>query len=84
MLKDNTILCIICVYRSPNSTIDNNDLLNQTIQEVSKLKGELLVVGDFNYPSISWEKLYVCHYPEHCASKFFTTTQKLSLHQQID
>ena len=47
VLKDNTILYIICVYISPISTIDNNDLLNQTIEYVSKLKGKLLLLGDF-------------------------------------
>ena len=36
VLKDNTIFHIIRVYRSPNSTIDNNDLLNRTIEDVPK------------------------------------------------
>ena len=35
-------------YLCVNSTIDNNDLLNQIIEDVSKLKGELLLLGDFN------------------------------------
>ena len=82
VLKHNTILYIICVYRSPNSTIENNDLLNQTIEDVSNLKGELLLLGDFNYPN-NWEKLYVSHTPEHCASKFFTATQNSFLHQHV-
>ena len=47
VLKDNTILYIICPYRSPNSTIDNNDLLNQTKEDVSKLKSELLLSWRF-------------------------------------
>ena len=53
LLKDNIILYIICVYRSPNSTIDNNNL-NKTIDDVSKLKGELLLLGGFDYPNINW------------------------------
>ena len=83
VLKDNTILYIICVYRFPNSTIDNNDLLNQTIEDISKLKGELLLLGDFNNPNINWEKLYVSHAPEHCASNFFMATQNSFLHQHV-
>ena len=61
VLKDNTILYIICLYRSPNSTIDKNDLLNQAFEDVSKLKGELLLLGDFNYPNINWEKSCFSH-----------------------
>lgn len=57
VLKNNTILYIVCVCRSPNSTNDNNGLLNQIIEDVSKLKDELLLFGDFNYPNINWEKL---------------------------
>ena len=82
-LRGNTIVYIICVYRSPNSTIDNNDLLNQTVEDVSKLKSELLLLEDFNYPSINWEKLDVSHTPEHCASKFFTAAQNSFLSQHV-
>ena len=83
VLKDNTILYIICVYRSPNSTIDSNDLYSQTIKDISKLKSELLRLGDFSYPKINWEKLYVSHTLEHCASKFFMATQNSFLHQYV-
>ena len=34
------------MYKSPSSTINNNELLNQTTGNVSKLKGELLLSGD--------------------------------------
>ena len=50
VLKDNNILHIVCQYISLNSTIDNNDILNQTTEDVAKLKGEM---GDFNYLSIN-------------------------------
>ena len=68
------------MYRSPNSTIDSNDLLNQTIEDVSKIKGELLLLGDSNYPNIL---LNVSHTSEHCASKCFTATQNSFLHQHV-
>ena len=45
--------------------------------------GLLLLLGDFNYPNINWEKLYVSHSCEHCASKFFTATQNSFLHQHV-
>ena len=40
------------VYRSPNSTRDNDADLCQWIREV---KGDDLVVGDFNFPGIDWD-----------------------------
>ena len=55
----------------------------QIFVNVSLLKGELLLVGDFNYPNINREKLYFSHTPEHCASKFFTATQNSFLHQHV-
>ena len=36
------------MYRSPNSTKGKNDLLNQTTEYLSKLKGKQLLLGDFN------------------------------------
>ena len=53
VLQDNTTLYKSCVYRSTNSTIDSNDLLNQRIADVSNLKDELFLLRDFNYPNIN-------------------------------
>lgn len=70
------------MYRSTNSTTVSNDLLNQTIADVSKLKGELFQLGDFNYPNINGRN-YVSHTPERCASKFFTAIQNSFLYQHV-
>ena len=53
VLQDNTTLYKSCVYRSTNSTIDSNDLLNQRIADVSNLKDDLFLLRDFNYPNIN-------------------------------
>ena len=39
------------VYRSPNSSRENDALL---IQYVSELRGRNVLIGDFNYPDIRW------------------------------
>ena len=52
--KNNGLLRILCIYRSLNNKIDNNNNLNLLISESSKLNGRLLIVGDFNYPTINW------------------------------
>ena len=46
-----------CLYRSPsdNSEEANNQLKNH-IREMSRGSDEFLMTGDFNYPTICWEK----------------------------
>ena len=44
------------VYRSPARIIDNNVYLNNIITEaVNSSRSHFLLLGDFNYPNISWE-----------------------------
>ena len=40
------------IYRSPNSSRDNNGELNKWISE---MRGTNVLIGDFNYPEIDWE-----------------------------
>ena len=40
------------VYRSPNSSKENDEALCKWIRE---LKGNRMLIGDFNYPGIDWE-----------------------------
>ena len=48
-------LIIACVFRSPNSTADNTNSLNQTLRALAKrYYSNLVVLGDFNYPKIDW------------------------------
>ena len=64
--KNSGLLHILCIYRSPNSTIENNNNLNSLISEFSKLNGHLLILGDFNYPTINWATLGTPHNKENC------------------
>ena len=51
----NNNLAIFCVYRSPNSNLDNDDKLLKSIQMLSKKYNKnLIIIGDFNYPNIKW------------------------------
>ena len=74
--KDDIIILGV-VYRSPNSTPEDNDKLNNQIDFISNMlnaSGERLVmVGDFNYPDIDWEQ-EICNKPSnHPAFKFLNT-----------
>ena len=44
------------IYRSPNSTLANNDKLMEKIEKANELAGDnrLLILGDFNVPKIDW------------------------------
>ena len=82
--KNSGLLHILCIYRSPNSTIENNNNLNSLISEFSKLNGHLLILGDFNYPTKNWATLGTLHNKQNCATKFLTVTRNCFLHQHVN
>ena len=54
--KNGNIL-ISCIYRSPSSSYKNNDNINKLINDISSSKARFkLLVGDFNYADINWNK----------------------------
>ena len=73
----------MCLYRSPNSTSKNNKLLNQLILNTSLIGGKLLILGDFNFPTINWDSLSTPHLSNHCASEFLAATQDAFLFQYV-
>ena len=62
--KNSGLLHILCIYRSPNSTIENTNNLNSLISKFSKLNSHLLLLGDSNYQAINWGMLGAPHYKE--------------------
>ena len=80
--SDKTSLHILCLYRSPNSTSENK-LLNQLILNTSLIGGKLLILGDFNFPTINWDRLSTPHLSNHCASEFLAATQDAFLLQYV-
>ena len=53
--KDSNLLTTACLYRSPNPTVNNLDNLNMLLKYISdKCTGNLIILGDFNYPQIDW------------------------------
>ena len=51
--------CILgCIYRSPNSTEENNNYLIKLINEVCanlRENEKIVIMGDFNLPDIDWQ-----------------------------
>ena len=70
-------LNIHLVYRSPNSSIDNNTKLNSFISQV---KPKSLVIGDFNHGGIDWTNGTANSSEER---KFFAATQDSFLEQHV-
>ena len=82
-MSDKSSLHILCLYRSPNSTSENNKLLNQLILNTCLIGGKLLILGDFNFPTINWDSLSTPHLSNHCASEFLAATQDAFLFQYV-
>ena len=80
-MSDKTSLHILCLYSSPNSSSENNKVLGKLILNTSLIGGKLLILGDFNVPTINWDNLSTPHLPNHCASEFLATTQDAFLFQ---
>lgn len=54
-LRNNDMLTLICSYRSPNSTPENNTNLLSLLDSVDNdSPTHLLLMGDFNYGAIDW------------------------------
>ena len=72
-----------CVYRSPNSTEENNRDLNNFLSGLSNIKNtDLILMGDFNYPKITWRE--GCGHTEDTKSeKFLDSINDAYLYQHI-
>ena len=53
--RDGEKLLVAAVYRSPNSSTENDARLNQSIVECSQNRTHVLIVGDFNHPGVNCE-----------------------------
>lgn len=55
IIKGEEDILLTAVYRSPNSTIENNNKLLDLLQEIGEQrKMHKIVIGDFNLPNINW------------------------------
>ena len=83
-LNEETSTLFTCIYRSPSSTPTNNTNLNDLIKEIDSTKHHLkILVGDFNFPSISWKDLH-CNSSNLEANTFKQTVLDCYMTQHID
>ena len=55
-MNSQDLLNIRCMYRSQNSSTDNNDNMFKLLEEISaNSTKQILKVGDFNLPKTDWK-----------------------------
>ena len=60
MMRHNLKFHLVIIYRSPSSAEVNNEKLWSLLEDLAKSEPEnLLIMGDFNLPSIEWS-LNIC------------------------
>ena len=77
-------LLVGVIYRSPNSPPDNNANLSSLIRgldDIRKAHPRILLVGDFNYPEIDWNRGTCGKAITHPARDFLSATQDAFLSQ---
>lgn len=70
-------LNIFLIYRSPNSTSQNDIILNEFLQHVPP---NSILTGDFNFPCIRWDRLT----GSSASGNFVEATQQAFLQQFVD
>ena len=82
--KPNKNLLVYCIYRSPNSSQENNDEINKFYCDIKKFSNhEVIIVGDFNFPEIDWvNNIYPVNI-ENKATSFYLSTQSALLTQKV-
>ena len=79
---DNII--IGCVYRSPNSTHENNRSLFEALQVISgNNPSHLLILGDFNIKEIDWNNMSSAENENHIATQFLECIKDCFLFQHV-
>jgi len=72
------------VYHSPTSSQENDRELFSLISYLNvKFTDNLVLVGDFNYSSIDWQRWTGSGNPMNSDEKFIDVLQKNGLHQHI-
>ena len=75
-------LLVGSVYRSPNSSQENNDSFNQMFSKASEMNySHVLVMGDCNHKEIDWKEMTTKCTETHEASKFLEAIRDSYLHQ---
>ena len=85
----NNNLTVGVIYRSPNSSLEDNHLLINIINSISKKylnhKNKLIIMGDFNFPGINWDLETTKHISDgnNIEDLFLDCVQRNFLYQMV-
>ena len=83
LMNHDRLLVGVC-YRSPNSTDQQNQLLTDMLNGTVLLKySHTLIMGDFNYPEIDWQRQATSESLNHASSGFVECVRDCFLFQQV-
>ena len=75
-LNKNDTLLVGCIYRSPGSSDENNQKLNDIISEAKNHHHtHFMLLGDFNYPNIVWDDACATGSGNAAESKFYAVAE---------
>ena len=77
-------LTIGCLYRSPNSSNENNDNMCKLLEEMPNITKQPFVMGDFNLPKIDWSICTSLTEKNSKEAQFLECLQDCFLHQKCD
>ena len=80
---DSDRLLVGGIYRSPNSTVENNLLVNELLVKMSKKYTNILIMGDFNHPDINWSDINSPLAKSKQSSEFIKSLHDSFLHQHV-
>ena len=79
---DGTVVTFCLIYRSPNSSHENNQRLCELIKTTAdRNKDDILLLGDFNLPSIDWKSETCNNNDNHVATQFLEAYSEAGLYQ---
>lgn len=77
---NNESVLVGCIYKSPSSTDDNVEKLNNLLVDAaSRSFDKVCIIGDFNYPSVCWEGAW----SSTKDNRFVESTRDAFLHQMV-
>ena len=82
-LSNQSKLLVGTVYRSPNSTEENNTALNKLISNITTRRSQVLMMGDFNLPEINWDDLTAPGRGDNKANTFLNTIRDTFMFQHV-
>ena len=83
-LNNNDKLVIDCIYRSPNSILENNQNLYQLLNTVNNSHFTLkLIPGDFNFKEIDWKVQSTSVNENHVSTQLLESIRDCVLYQDV-